>query len=140
MQRSVVELEAELERVAVLRGRSAENMTEAMTAYYFETRTTPTGRDPQIHRRAVLTELILAWARTPTPPRSDSSIAELEAVFLRMSSPLDVQERRWMLHDAKNRDGANADSIHARLLSWIDAHGFDYESGDPGAELAIEDD
>lgn len=139
MRHGVVELEAELERVAVLRGHSADDVTEAMTTYYFETRTTPEGRDPQHHRRAVLTDLILAWARDPDPPQRTSSIAELEAVFLRMSSPLELEERRGMLREAKNRDGASADSIRARLRSWIDTHGLDYETGDPGAELILED-
>lgn len=152
MRHSVVELEAELERVAVLRGRSPQAVNVAMTTYHDRARSTPPGRDRDTHRRAVLAELITAWARAPSAavavPTSGfaststptSTIAELEAVFLRMNSPLDVQERRSMLHELKIREGASADVIRARLLAWIEQHGLDYQTGDPGAELVLEDD
>jgi hypothetical protein len=103
---------------------------------------------PDAHRRAVLTQLILGWARGPklvgsnsTTPlaTSGSTIAELEAVFLRMDSPVDVQERRILLQELKNREGASADAIRARLLFWIEQHGLDYLTGEPGAELVLED-
>jgi hypothetical protein len=50
-----------------------------------------------------------------------------------------VQERRTMLHELKNREGASADATRARLLFWIEQHGLDYLTGDPGAELVLED-
>jgi hypothetical protein len=139
LRQSVVELEAELERVAVLRGHDAQAVNAAMTRYHQTARSVPPGRDPDAHRRAVLTDLILGWARAPAAAGGGSSIAELEAVFLRMNSPLDVQARRRMLHELKNRDGASADAIRARLLAWIEQHGIDYLTGDPGAELVLED-
>jgi hypothetical protein len=139
LRQSVVELEAELERVALLRGHDAQAVNAAMTRYHQTARTVPSGRDPDAHRRAVLTDLILGWARAPAATGGGSSIAELEAVFLRMNSPLDVQERRRMLHELKNREGASADAIRARLLAWIELHGLDYITGDPGAELVLED-
>jgi len=139
MARSVVELEAELERVAVLRGRGSKAVMEAMTAYYERARAVPPGSDTETHRRHVLVGLILDWAREPSHAPSHSSIAELEAVFLRMNSPLGLQERRDMLREAKDVDGALPSSIRARLLSWIDTHGLDYETGDPGAEMVLED-
>jgi len=138
--RSVVELEAELERVAVLRGHGAREVNAAMTRYHQAARKVPSGVAPDAHRRAVLTELILGWARGPMITGSGSSIAELEAVFLRMDSPVDVQERRTMLHELKNREGASADAIRARLLFWIEQHGLDYLTGEPGTELVLEDD
>jgi serine/threonine-protein kinase len=140
MARSVVELEAELERVAVLRGHGPREVNAAMTRYDKAARDVPDGVTPDTHRRAVLTELILSWARAPRRTGSGSSIAELEAVFLRMDSPVDVQERRTILHELKNREGASADAIRARLLFWIEQHGLDYLTGDPGAELVLEDD
>lgn len=143
MRRSVVELEAELERVAVLRGHGAREVNAAMTRYHQAARAVPEDREPDAHRRAVLTELISSWAREPArapAPSGGPSIAELEAVFLRMDSPVDVQDRRTMLHELKNREGASADGIRARLLFWIEQHGLDYRSGDPGAELYLEDD
>ena len=139
LRRSVVELEAELERVAVLRGHGSKAVMGAMTTYYARARDVPAGSDAETHRRTVLTELILQWVREPTIAGSKSSIAELEAVFLRMNSPLDVQERRLMLTRAKNLDGASPDSIRSRLLSFIDTYGLDYQTGDPGAELVLED-
>jgi hypothetical protein len=140
MARSVVELEAELERVAVLRGRGAREVNAAMTRYDKAAREAPDDVTPDAHRRAVLTDLILSWARAPALTDGGSSIAELEAVFLRMDSPVDVQERRTILHELKNREGASADAIRARLLFWIEQHGLDYLTGDPGAELVLEDD
>ncbi len=139
LRQSVVELEAELERVAVLRGHDAAAVNSAMTSYDRAARQVAAGRDPDAHRRAVLTDLILGWARAPALTSAGSSIATLEAVFLRMNSPLDVQERRRMLHELKNREGASGDSIRARLLAWIELHGLDYITGDPGAELVLED-
>jgi serine/threonine-protein kinase len=139
MRRSVVELEAELERVAVLRGHGPREVNAAMTRYHKAARAVPDGRDPDLHRRTVLTELILSWARAPALTGGGSSIAELEAVFLRMDSPVDVQERRTILYELKNREGASADAIRARLLFWIEQHGLDYLTGDPGAELVLED-
>jgi uncharacterized protein YceH (UPF0502 family) len=140
LRREVVELEAELERVAVLRGHGAREVNAAMTRYHQATRKVPDGLEPDAHRRAVLTTLILSWARGPQLAASGSTIAELEAVFLRMDSPVDVQERRTILHELKNREGASADAIRARLLFWIEQHGLDYLTGDPGAELVLEDD
>jgi len=143
MRLSVVELEAELERVAVLRGRSPQAVNVAMTTYHDRARSTPPGRDRNTHRRAVLTELILGWARAPSAgldgSTGTSTLAELEAVFLRMNSPLDVQERRDMLHELELRLGSSPDVIRLRLLVWIEQHGFDYQTGDPGAELVLED-
>lgn len=139
LRRSVVELEAELERVAVLRGHGAREVNTAMTRYHQAARKVPGGVVPDAHRRAVLTELILDWARGPKLAASGSTIAALEAVFLRMDSPVDVQERRTMLHALKNREGASTDAIRARLLFWIEQHGLDYLTGDPGAELVLED-
>ena len=126
MTDSVVELEAELERAAVLSGRDAKALNVAMTNYHR-------------HRRAVLAELILAWMRDPAPTQSTASIAELEAVFLRMNSPLDVKERRDMLHELKLREGAGSELIRTRLLEWIEQRGLDYQTGEPGAELVLED-
>jgi hypothetical protein len=140
MRRSVVELEAELERVAVLRGHGAREVNAAMTRYHQAARKIPDDVEPEAHRRRVLTDLILGWARGPKLATSGSSIAELEAVFLRMDSPVDVQERRTILYELKNRDGTDADAIRARLLFWIEQHGLDYLTGDPGAELVLEDD
>lgn len=139
LRRSVVELEAELERVAVLRGHDAQAVNAAMTRYHETARKVPPGLAPDAHRRAVLTDLILRWARARALTSPGSSIAALEAVFLRMDSPLDVQERRRMLHELKNREGTSGDAIRARLLAWIELHGLDYITGDPGAELVLED-
>ncbi|MCA9709166.1 MAG: hypothetical protein KDK70_25200, partial [Myxococcales bacterium] len=110
-----------------------------MTAYYFATRSTPDGLDPEAHRRATMADLVLAWVRAPRPHGHEASIAELEAVFLRMSSPLDPQERRRMLYEAKHHGGASPASIRERLRSWVETHGLDYQTGDPGAELVLED-
>lgn len=139
MTDSVVELEAELERAAVLSGRDAKALNVAMTNYHRRARAVPPGKDPQEHRRAVLAELILAWMRDPAPTQSTASIAELEAVFLRMNSPLDVKERRDMLHELKLREGAGSELIRTRLLEWIEQRGLDYQTGEPGAELVLED-
>ncbi len=139
LRRSVVELEAELERVAVLRGRSSKAVVEAMAAYHERARSAPAGVDRAEHRRALLIELILERVSEPPVTHTESSIAELEAVFLRMNSPLDLEQRRHMLHEAKSLDTASADSVRARLLSWIDSHGLDYQTGDLGAELVLED-
>lgn len=141
MRHSVVELEAELERVAVLRGHGAREVNAAMTRYHQAARKVPEGQTPTAHRRAVLTELILDWARGPRRTEGQgSSIAELEAVFLRMDGPVDVQERRTMLHELKDREGPNTAAIRTRLLFWIEQHGFDYLTGEPGAELVLDDD
>jgi serine/threonine protein kinase len=145
LRQSVVELEAELERVAVLRGRGAREVNAAMTSYHEAARSVPIGRSPDAHRRVVLTQLILGWARAPAVASNSSSIAEIEAVFLRMNSPLDVQARRRMLHELKNRQGTSANATRTRLLAWIEQHGLDYLTGDPGlaagpgAELVLED-
>ena len=77
--------------------------------------------------------------RDPAPTQSTASIAELEAVFLRMNSPLDVKERRDMLHELKLREGAGSELIRTRLLEWIEQRGLDYQTGEPGAELVLED-
>lgn len=142
MRMSVEELEFELERIAVLRGRSPQAVNVAMTTYQDRLRSAPLGRDRDMHRRTVLTELILGWARAPSTATETgtSSIAELEAVFLRMDSPLDVQERRRMLHELESGDGISTDATRAVLLAWIEQHGFDYQTGDPGAELVLEED
>lgn len=140
MANSVVELEVELERAGMLTGRDGKAINVAMTTYHRRARKAPAGVDPQEHRRAVLTELILGWVRRPAPTVSTATIAELEAVFLRMSSPLDVKERRDMLHELKLREGTSSDLIRSRLLEWIEQRGLDYQTGEPGAELVLEDD
>ncbi|MCX4246456.1 serine/threonine-protein kinase [Paraliomyxa miuraensis] len=140
MRMSVGELESELERIAVLRGRSPQAVNVAMTTYHERLRGTPPGRNRNEQRRSVLTELILGWARAPAAAEPvTTSIAALEAVFLRMDSPLDVQERRRMLHQLKNGEGIGTDVTRAQLLTWIEQHGFDYQTGEPGAELVLED-
>ncbi|MEM7153670.1 MAG: protein kinase [Myxococcota bacterium] len=140
LSRSVAELEAELERAAILTGRDAAALGKAMTDYHGRARRVPAGHDPPAHRRRVLAELIVGWARAPQRAESKASIAELEAVFLRMESPLDVKERRDMLHELKLRDGIRPDEISTRLLEWIAQRGLDYQTGEPGAELVVEDD
>ncbi|MCH9683953.1 MAG: hypothetical protein K0V04_21145, partial [Deltaproteobacteria bacterium] len=69
-----------------------------------------------------------------------SSIAELEAVFLRMNSPRDIQQRRRMLHDLQKPGPADTTALRAQLLEWIDRNGLDYETGMPGIDLTLEDD
>ncbi len=139
MQHSVVELQIELDRVAALSGRDAREVAGAIAAYRDSTRQTPAGRNPEVHRRVVLAGLILRWAQDPVPPKQPVSLAELEAIFLRMNSPVEVEERRQMLHSLKSRDDATAATVRAQLLGWIDQHGLSYETGDPGAELVLDD-
>ncbi|MCH9685331.1 MAG: serine/threonine protein kinase, partial [Deltaproteobacteria bacterium] len=51
MRSSIVELKAELERVAVLSGRGSAAVAGAMTAYHEHARQVPAGQDPELHRR-----------------------------------------------------------------------------------------
>jgi len=131
MKRSIVELEAELERAAVLTGRDSRTVNAAMIAYRREAHATPLGLDAKTHTRAVLARLILRWAHGERGHDPPGSIAELEAVFLRMKGPLEVRERLSMLHELKNREDASATAIQTELLEWIEEHGLDYQSDDP---------
>ncbi|MEX1363422.1 MAG: serine/threonine-protein kinase [Nannocystaceae bacterium] len=140
MADTVVELEAELERAAVLSGRDAEALNVAMTNYQRSAYSPPPGIDSRTHRRALLADTIVSWVSDPSPTPSAASIAELEAVFLRMRSPLEIEERREMLRELSLREGPNPARIRARLLEWIEQRGLDYLTGEPGAELVLEDD
>ncbi len=140
MRHSIVELQAELERVAVLSGHGPAAVSEAMATYHQSARSTPHGRDPETFRRGVLTDLILRWANAERTEAPRSSIAELEAVFLRMNGPLEIQERRAMLHDLQKPGPSNPAAIRTRLLGWIEQYGLDYKTGAPGGELILEDD
>lgn len=133
-RRSVGELEAELERAAVLTGRGSDTVAQAMIDYHRRAHVVPPGRTAAAHRRAVLCDMILQWARGAHQNSPPSSIAELEAIFLRMNGPLPIETRRSMLHELKDREGTSSKAIIGMLLQWIDRHGFDYRTGRPGSD------
>ena len=41
--------------------------------------------------------------------------------------------------ELKLREGAGSELIRTRLLEWIEQRGLDYQTGEPGAELVLED-
>ncbi len=66
---------------------------------------------------------------------------ELEAMFLRMDSALDLQARRAMLNTLKTKAATTDDprtTVRTRLVDWIDVHARPPELAGPGDEEVIE--
>jgi len=132
VEKSIPELEAELQRATILSGLPRESIELALAEYRNAIARPPVGYDPTAYRKALLADLILTWRshRTRTTP-PDRSLDELEAVFLTMSSSYAVAERSAMLNHLKESAAGRPDAdavVRAKLLEWIAAYG---ESEEP---------
>jgi tRNA A-37 threonylcarbamoyl transferase component Bud32 len=138
-------LETELQRVAVLRGRSAADVGAALERHRRALAHPPPGVDPELASRSALADLVLSWhAAAPVADPAARPQDELEAVFLTMESNLDTKERSRMLNELKN--GASDDpearaGLRRRLVEWIADYGGAYmRATDPeDVEIEIED-
>jgi tRNA A-37 threonylcarbamoyl transferase component Bud32 len=138
-------LETELQRVAVLRGRSAADVGAALERHRRALAHPPPGVDPELASRSALADLVLSWhAAAPVADPAARPQDELEAVFLTMESNLDTKERSRMLNELKN--GASDDpearaGLRRRLVEWIADYGGAYmRAVDPeDVEIEIED-
>jgi tRNA A-37 threonylcarbamoyl transferase component Bud32 len=138
-------LETELQRVAVLRGRSAADVGAALERHRRALAHPPRGVDPELASRSALADLVLSWhAAAPVADPAARPQDELEAVFLTMESNLDTKERSRMLNELKN--GASDDpearaGLRRRLVEWIADYGGAYmRAVDPeDVEIEIED-
>jgi hypothetical protein len=144
-QMSPERLEAELQRVALLRGRTPADVAAALERHRRALAHPPPGVDPERASRSALADLILAWqAEAPTADPTARPQDELEAVFLTMDSALDTKERSRMLNELKNgmTDGPDARAgLRARIVEWIGLYGGAYmRAADPeDVEIEIED-
>jgi hypothetical protein len=141
MERTVARLEAELLRVAVLRGYGQTKVDTVMASYRDKmARAGSSITEPM--RRAALADQILAWQAAPvTGDPSDRAQDVLEAVFLSMDGDLPLRERSTMLNELKNAAGddeAASRRVRRRLVAWIEEHGGAYLRPEH-EEIEIED-
>ena len=127
MQGSIEELEAELERVTLLSGLPRASVDLALAEYRRAIANPPAGAEPELYRKSLLAELILRWrAAQSDTPAADRSLDELEAVFLMMRSPFDVQTRQRMLNELKKANAHEPDpeaATRRKLMEWIATFG-----------------
>lgn len=142
MIRSRARLESELQRVAVLHGVPSRDTDVALDRYEQAAQSYPEGTDPETYARSLLADLIIRWRALP---RSDDgagrSLDELEALFLRMESSMDLQDRRQLLNALKTsaaEDPAKRATLRQSLVGWIDEHGRAAEEHDED-KIEIED-
>jgi serine/threonine protein kinase len=126
-------LATELQRIALLRGIEPGRVELALAR----------GLDASaLEHRERLATTVLAWARGPVRERSvPASIDELEAVFLTMDSPLDLQARRRMLNELKDT-AAGRETLRAYLFAWIRDFGGTWAlpvTGGEEVDIKIED-
>ena len=127
MDMTIPQLDAELERVTLLSGLSRESIAMSLTEYRAAISDPPPGVDPEVYHKALLVELIIRWraSQVENPP-ADRSLTELEAVFLTMQSPFDVQKRRRMLAQLKDTMVDEPDpelAVKRTLMKWIANYG-----------------
>jgi len=127
LTRSRGQLEAELQRVAILHGVTPAETSAALTSYETESLVPPPGVEPEQFARGLLADRIVAWrARPRALDGAGWSLDELSALFLRMDSPLPLLERRRMLNGLKpaapGATGAQT-AVKSGLVRWIDTHG-----------------
>ena len=131
MERSRERLVSELLRVAVLHGVPTHETDAALDSCERSSLSPPFGLDSEKYARSLLADLILAWRALPrSPDGGGRSLDELEALFLRMDSPLGLEERRRKLNRLKTEaaeDAAKRVTLRQTLVRWIDVHGRDAE-------------
>ncbi len=135
MRGSIPELEAELERVTLISGLPRDSIDLSLAEYRRAVISPPEGVDPAFYQKSLLAELILRWraVRSETPP-ADRSLDELEAVFLMMRSPFDVQTRQRMLNELKKAMADEPDpdaAIKRKLMEWIATFGEPPDEEEP---------
>ncbi|MEM6289986.1 MAG: serine/threonine-protein kinase [Myxococcota bacterium] len=135
MKGSIEELEAELERVTLLSGLPRASIDLSLAEYHRAIANPPPGAEPALYRKSLLAELILRWrvAQSDTPA-ADRSLDELEAVFLMMRSPFDVQTRQRMLNELKKANAREPDPEAAtkrKLMEWIATFGDAPDDDEP---------
>ncbi|MCR9159735.1 MAG: serine/threonine-protein kinase [Nannocystaceae bacterium] len=127
MLHTVAELEAELERVTLLSGLPRSAIDLSLAEYRRAAVDPPPGADPEAYRKSLLAELILRWREAESDsPSTDRDLDELEAVFLMMRSPFDVQTRLRMLAELKKSTAKEPDpetAVKRKLLEWIATFG-----------------
>lgn len=127
MLHTVPELEAELERVTLLSGLPRSAIDLSLAEYRRAASDPPPGADPEAYRKSLLAELILRWREAQSDsPSTDRDLDELEAVFLMMRSPFDVQTRQRMLAELKKATAKEPDpetAVKRKLLEWIATFG-----------------
>ncbi|MEM6991900.1 MAG: serine/threonine-protein kinase [Myxococcota bacterium] len=135
-------LESELQRVAVLHGVPSLETDTALDSCDRSSRSPPFGTDADRYARSLLADLILTWRALPRQKDgAGRSQDELEAMFLRMDSPLDLQARRRMLNALKTEAAGSAavrDTLRESLVEWIDVHARPAEEGVAQEEDVIE--
>jgi serine/threonine protein kinase len=132
--RSVAELEAEL-RNAVTAKQSPSHAELTLQAYR-QAVSQIDGRP----RKELLIRLVVAWRASDEDPGLEPSLDELEASFLTMPSPLDVQTRRSMLNGLKQAARQDSDprqTIRVQLGPWIAAYGENASSGEEQPPIEI---
>lgn len=131
MARSRERLVSELLRVAVLHGVPTHETDAALDSCERSSVSPPFGLDSEKYARSLLADLILAWRALPrSSDGGGRSLDELEALFLRMDSPLGLEERRTKLNRLKTEaaeDAAKRVTLRQTLVRWIDMHGRDAE-------------
>ena len=131
MARSRERLVSELLRVAVLHGVPTHETDAALDSCERSSVSPPFGLDSEKYARSLLADLILAWRALPrSSDGGGRSLDELEALFLRMDSPLGLEERRTKLNRLKTEaaeDAAKRVTLRQTLVRWIDIHGRDAE-------------
>jgi len=131
MARSRERLVSELLRVAVLHGVPTHETDAALDSCERSSLSPPFGLDSEKYARSLLADLILAWRALPrSSDGGGRSLDELEALFLRMDSPLGLEERRTKLNRLKTEaaeDAAKRVTLRQTLVRWIDIHGRDAE-------------
>ncbi|MBL4685351.1 MAG: protein kinase [Nannocystaceae bacterium] len=135
-------LESELQRVAVLHGVPPQETDAALDRFEESAQSPPFGLDPDRYARSLLTDLILAWRALPrSTDGAGRSQDELEALFLRMDSPVPLNVRRQLLNRLKT-DAAASPALRAKLgkqvIEWIDIHARPAEVPTPKDEDVIE--